>query len=77
MQYYVKPTLRENSDQIIVHVGPNDLASNKLTEEIAESIIGVATFLKLDTCDVLISGITVRNDQHHKKVANVGYYRQI
>ena len=44
VQYYVKPTLRENSDQIIVHVGPNDLASNKRTEEIAGSIIGVATF---------------------------------
>ena len=72
MQYYVKPTLRENSDQIIVHVGPNDLASNKRTEEIAESIIGVATFLKSDTCNVLISDITVRNNQHHKKVANVG-----
>ena len=71
MQDYVKPTLRENPDQIIVHVGTNDLASNKRPEQIAESIIGVATSLKSDTCDVLVSSITVRNDQHRKKVAEV------
>ena len=71
MQDYVKPTLRDNPDQIIVHVGTNDLASNKRPEQIAESIIGVATSLKSDTCDVLVSSITVRNDQHRKKVAEV------
>ena len=59
MQDYVKPTLRENPNQIIVHVGTNDLASNTRPEQIAESII----------CDVLVSSITVRNDQHCKKVA--------
>ena len=71
MQDYVKPTLRDNPDQIIVHVGTNDLASNKRPEQIAESIIGLATSLKSDTCDVLVSSITVRNDQHRKKVAEV------
>ena len=71
MQDYVKPTLRENPDQIIVHVGTNDLASNKSPEQTAESIIGVATSLKSDICDVLVSSITVRNDQHRKKVAEV------
>ena len=71
MQDYVKPTLRENPDQIIVHVGTNDLASNKRPKHIAKSIIGVATSLKSDTYDVLVSGIIVRNDQHHKKVAEV------
>ena len=71
MQDYVKPTLRENPDQIIVHAGTNDLALNKRPEQIVESIIGVATSLKSDTCDVLVSSITVRNDQHRKKVAEV------
>ena len=63
--------MRENPDQIIVHVGTNDLASNKRPEQIAESIIGLATSLKSDTCDVLVSSITVRKDQYHKKVAEV------
>ena len=71
MQDYVKPSLRENPDQIIVHVGTNDLASNKRPEQIAESIIGVATSLKSAICYVLVSSITVRNDQHRKKVAEV------
>ena len=31
----------------------------------------MATSLKSDTCDVLVSSITVRNDQHRKKVAQV------
>ena len=69
MQDYVKPTLLENPDQIIVHIGTNDLASNKRPEQIQQSIIGVATSLKSDTCDVLASSITVINDQHRKKVA--------
>ena len=71
MQDYVKPTFRENPDQIIVHVVTNDLASNKRLEQLAKSIIGVATSLKSGTCDVLGPSITVRNDQHRKKVAEV------
>ena len=43
MQDYLKPTLRENPGQIIVHVGTNDLASNKRPEQIVESIIGLAS----------------------------------
>ena len=61
---------RENPDQIITHVETNDLASNKHPEQFAESIIGVASSLKSYTC-ALVSGITVRNDQHRKKVAEV------
>ena len=62
MQDYVKPALRKNPDQIIVHVEINDLASNKRPAQNAESIIGVATSLKSDTCDVLVSSATVRNE---------------
>ena len=72
MQDYVKPTLRKNSDEIIVsNVGINDLASNKYPQQIVESIIGLVSSLKSDTCDVLVSSRTVRNDQHRKKVAEV------
>ena len=31
----------------------------------------MVTSLKSDTCEVLVSSITVRNNQHHKKVAQV------
>ena len=73
MQDYVKPTLRQNPDQTIVHVGTNDLASNNRPKQIVESIIGKATSLKSGTCDVLVSRITVRKDQHCKKV-DIGKY---
>ena len=67
----IEPTWRENPDQIIAHVGSNDLALNKRPEQIEESIISMVTSLVSDTCDVLVSTITLRNDEHHKKVAEV------
>ena len=52
-------------------VGTNDLASNKRPEKIAEATVGAATSLNSDIYDVLVSSITVINDQHRKKVAGV------
>ena len=66
-----KTNLKKNPDQIILHVRTNDLASNKYTQQTAKSIIDVASSLKSDTCDVLVLSLTVRNDQHRKKVAEV------
>ena len=48
----VKPTFRENQDQIIINVWTNDLASNECPQQIAESIIGVASSLKSDMWSV-------------------------
>ena len=62
MQDYVRPTLRENPDHIIIHVGTNDLASNTSAEKVTESIIELASALKSDSCSVAISSITVRNE---------------
>ena len=62
MQDYVRPTLRENPDHIIIHVGTNDLASNTSAEKVTESIIELASTLKSDSCSVAISSITVRNE---------------
>ena len=74
MQDYVRPTLRENPDHIIIHIGTNDLASNTPAEKVAESIIDLASTLKSDSCSVAISSITVRNDKHRNKVAQVNQY---
>ena len=67
MQDNVQPTLRENPDHKIIHVGTNDLVSNTPAEKVAESIIGLASTLKSDSC----SSITVKNDKHRNKVAQV------
>ena len=71
MQDYVRPTLRENPDSIIIHVGTNDLASNTPAEKVAESIIDLASTLKSDSCSVAISSITMRNDKRRNKIAQV------
>ena len=42
MNYYVKPSLRSSPDYFILHVGTNDLSSDKSSEEIARSIIDLA-----------------------------------
>ena len=69
MQDYVTPTIRENPNHIILHIGTNDLTTNILTEKVSESIIDLASSLKLSSCSVAISDITVRNDRYRRKVA--------
>ena len=71
MQDYTWPASRDKPDHIIIHVGTNDLASSKKSNEIAESIIALAKNLKTDTCDVSISNITTRDDWYRKKAAEV------
>ena len=39
MHDYVKPSVRSSPDHFILHVGTNDLSSDKSPEEIARSII--------------------------------------
>ena len=50
IQDYVRPTLRENPDHVIIHIGTNDLASNTPAKKVAESIIDLASTLKSDSC---------------------------
>ena len=71
MQDYVRPTIRENPNHIILHVGTNDLTTNIPPEKVVESIIDLASSLKSNSCSVAISNITVRNDRYRKKVVQV------
>ena len=60
MHDYVKPSVRSSPDHFILHVGTNDLSSNKSPEEIARSIIDLATSIKNKKHDVSISNIIIR-----------------
>ena len=62
MNNYVKPSLRSNPDHFILHVGTNDLLSDKSSEEIARSIIDLATSIKNEKHDVSISKIIIQAD---------------
>ena len=63
MNNYVKPSLRSNPDHFILHVGTNDLLSDKSSEEIARSIIDLATSIKNEKHDVSISNIIQEDDK--------------
>ena len=66
----MKPSLRNPPDHLILHVGRNNLSSEKCSREIAESIINLACRLKNWIHDVSTSTIILRNDD--KKLSEKG-----
>ena len=68
---HMKPSLRENPDHFVLHIGTNDLNSDRSPELIAKSITDVGSSLKNDSHDVSISSIVVRNDKFKEKAAQV------
>ena len=64
---YIKPTQRDfNPDVYLLHVGTNDLSSNKSPEQISLDILNLANS-KLDNNTVIVSSIVPRNDENKKK----------
>ena len=68
---HVKPSLRKNMDHFALHMGTNDLNSDRSLELIAKSITDVGSSLKNDSFDVSISSIVVRNDKFKEKATQV------
>ena len=72
MRDYANPTLRDiNPEHIILHVGTNDLTSEKTASQISRSIIELGTSLKNDTNTVSISAIVPRSDELDNKATEV------
>ena len=67
MNSYVLPAKRPKNDLYVNHTGANDLRSEKGAKEICNNIINLATSLKEDENDVIISGIIGRNDYFNFK----------
>ena len=75
MKDYAKPWIRVNdSDHIILHVGTNDLNSEKSSQLCSKSIVDLAKSLKSGKRKVTISGIIPRNDEWNNKAAEVNEY---
>ena len=68
MKDYMKPCIRENN--LIIHVGTNDVPSNKNVKSIAESIAPLEKEVKASKLDVIIP----RNDNWNNKVMEVNSY---
>ena len=72
MYDHAKPTIREvNPEHIILHVGTNDLNSEKTASQISNSIIHLANSLKNETNNIHVSLIVPRNDNLNNKVNEV------
>ena len=65
---YIKPTQRDfNLDVYLLHVGTNNLSSNKSPEQISPDILNLANSLKLDNNTVIVSSIVPCDDENKKK----------
>ena len=73
MKDCVKPSLRNPPDHFIFHVWTNYLISKQTSEEIAASIISLASSVKGESYNVSISSIILRTDdkQLHQKGCEV------
>ena len=60
-----------NPDFIILHTGTNSLRGERTPEDLAEEIIDLATNLKSDENEIVISEIIARRDQINEKVSKV------
>ena len=71
MSEYIKPTLKRNSDRIILHTGTNDLSTDSTDKELATSIINMVTDISASCPSISVSGIVPRADQYAKKARDV------
>ena len=55
MKDYLKSSLRQNPDHVVLHVGTNDLDSDKDPELIAKSIVDLASTVKKDEVTIVKS----------------------
>ena len=69
MYDHAKPTIRElNPEHIILHVGTNDVNSEKTASQISKSILDLENSLKNETNTIHVSLIVLRNDHLNNKV---------
>ena len=72
MYDHAKPTIRElNPEHIILHVGTNDLNTEKTASQVSKSILDLVNSLKNETNTIHASLIVPRNDHLNNKVNEV------
>ena len=62
MEDYMKPSLRKGPNHIILHVGTNDLILDRTSQDIATSIVNLASSTKGENCCLSVSNIILRTD---------------
>ena len=71
MYDHARPSIRRKPDLIILHCGTNNLRETKPANEIADDVIKLATEIKSDENNVIVSGLTMRADNLQEKSQKV------
>ena len=67
MHHHGVPVMRHNPDCVILHTGTNSLRGPDSPQKQAEDIIDLATSLKTNENEIMISSILPRRDRLHEK----------
>ena len=62
MYEYVKPTLENKPDTLVIHVGTNDLREDETPEETAKRVTYLAMSYTNEDTEVIVSSILPRGD---------------
>ena len=73
MKDYTKPSPKYHPDLLILHMGTNDLCSEKSPEDIAEDI-NLTRDIKTDENEVVVSSIVPRGDSLNEKATKVIFF---
>ena len=77
MKDHMKPSTREKPDHTILHIGTNDLNSDRPSNLEAKSIVDLAIILKSNSQNVSISNIIMRNEHFNETVMEVNDYLKL
>ena len=67
MKHYVKPTIEDKPDAIILQVGTNELRKKKNEVQIAEEIIGLAKSIEQEKISITVSGLIAISDPFEER----------
>ena len=76
INHYKKRTQEKLPAEIIIHMGTNDLYSDKEAKDIANDILQLSKSVKTDANKVAVSSVLPRKDKFHSKVKEVNIHLQ-
>lgn len=71
---HAKPSLKQNSDHFVLHVGTNDLDSDRSPKLISKSITDIAITPRIEKHDVTVSNVIPQSGHLQTKAKDVNTY---
>ena len=77
MKHHSIPVMEFDPDLAILHVGTNSLRGGNTEGKIADDILSLASRMKKETNEIIVSSIIARRDQYKEKAEKVNDFLQI